>query len=225
MRYNILLFDLDGTVLDFDRSEKEALTKLFRSKSIFDADKYLKVYFEINKKLWEQYEKSLITMDELLNTRFSKTMGLFGISIDGAKWENEYRKYLGQYGYIIKDADTVLNRLSDNHRLFAVTNGIGDTQISRLKIAGIYNCFEDVFVSQLIGAQKPSRAFFDYVFSRIKDFDKSSTLIIGDSLSSDVIGGINSGIDICYFNSNKTAYDKGYKINYEISSLIELLEI
>ncbi len=223
MKYEILLFDLDGTLLDFDTSEHMALMKLFAAHGLKAEDRFFDAYAEVNNGLWRAYERGEISMSGLLDTRFRKTMGLFGMDIDGKAWEKEYRGYLGDFAFLIDGADNVLRRLSINHRIFAVTNGVGDTQINRLRLAGIIDLFEDIFISQLVGAQKPSKEFFDYVEKSISGFDKSRALVIGDSLLTDISGGKNAGIDTCFVNLNKREHDE--TPTYEISELSDLIGI
>lgn len=225
MKYEILLFDLDGTLLDFDKSEIEDFKKLLLAKGIAFEQKIFDLYKEVNEGLWRAYEKGEITMSYLLETRFKKTMEKLGYDIDGAAWEKEYRQYLGDYAFIIDGADEVLKNLHRDHRIFAVTNGVGDTQVNRLKIAGLLDYFEDIFVSQVIGFQKPSVEFFNYAASKIKDFDIKKALIIGDSPVSDILGGINAGIDTCLISLNGKTNTTAYKSNYEINSLMELYDI
>lgn len=223
MRYEILLFDLDGTLLDFDASEHAALIKLFAAHGITVTDELIETYKTVNNGFWRAYERGEISMSVLLDTRFGKTMSHFGIDIDGASWEKEYRGYLGDFAFIIDEADDILKKLASCHRVFAVTNGVGDTQINRLKLAGIIDCFEDIFVSQLVGAQKPSKMFFDYVERNIAGFDKSKALIIGDSLLTDIAGGMNAGIDTCFVNLKGKRHDQ--TPTYEISKLSDLIKI
>ncbi|MDD5944899.1 MAG: YjjG family noncanonical pyrimidine nucleotidase [Clostridia bacterium] len=225
MRYKILLFDLDGTILDFDASEDMALRELFASKGVLFTAELKEAYLSVNNGLWRKYEKGIITMQQLLDTRFRETLERFGMNIDGAAWEKEYRERLGTYAFMIDGAENVIKALSESYRLFAVTNGVGDTQISRLKIAGIYDCFENVYVSQLIGAQKPSKAFFDYVAADIEGYEVSDTLIIGDSPITDIGGGRNAGIDTCFFNPTGRKYDEDVLCTYEIRQLEELYDI
>ncbi len=225
MKYSILLFDLDGTLLDFDKSEIMAFKKLLSVKGIDYRQEMYDLYNEINRGLWRAYEKGEINMTTLLETRFHKTMEKLGYDIDGAAWEKEYRGYLGEYAFVIDGAEDVLKELSKDRRIFAVTNGVGDTQVNRLRLAGLLDYFEDIFVSQVIGFQKPSIGFFNYVMSKIKDFDIKKALIIGDSPVSDILGGINAGIDTCLVSLNGKTNDTDIKSDYEIHSLMELYDI
>lgn len=225
MRYEILLFDLDGTLLDFDKSEISAFYKLLDIKGIGHPDDVFRFYKEINSGLWRAYEKGEISMQTLLDTRFGKTLERFGYDIDGKAWEKEYRAYLGDYGYIMEGAGEVLKNLARDHRVFAITNGVGDTQINRLRLAGMLDSFEDIFISQVMGHQKPSLGFFEYVMAHIKDFDIRKALVIGDSPISDIQGGINAGIDTCLVCLNGKTNQTDIKSDYEIHSLNELYEI
>lgn len=225
MGYQILLFDLDGTLLDFDASEQAALKKLFVSKGLNKIDDVICTYKKVNNGLWRSYEKGEIVMSELVNTRFSKTMNNFGMYIDGEAWEKEYRSYLANYAFIIEGADEILKNLSVKHRMFAITNGVGDTQKNRLKLAGLIDYFEDIFISQIIGVQKPDIRFFEYVMNNIRDFNKNKSIVIGDSVIADIQGGNNAGLDTCLVNTDGRIYDESIVRTYEISSLKELYKI
>jgi 2-haloacid dehalogenase len=148
-----------------------------------------------------------------------------GKIVDGVAWENQYRELLGNGYQLIDGALEVCRSLSVSHRLFVITNGITKTQINRLKKAGLYDFFEDIFDSQSIGFQKPSKAFFNYVMSHIKDFAIREALIIGDSLSTDIKGGLMSGIDTCWINRKSQKYSPEIPSTYTITSLEQLSEI
>lgn len=225
MKYNILLFDIDDTLLDFNKNESVALKKLFNFYNVSEIDNLHETYQSINKTLWRNYEAGDISIEQVLNSRFKHTMRMFDKEVDGYEWEKRYREYLGE-GYIpIENAKLVCKTLSKTHRLFAVTNGVRETQIKRLKKAEMLDFFEDIFDSESIGYQKPSRMFFEYVQKHISDFTKKESLIIGDSLSSDIKGGIDFGIDTCHYNP-KNKYDlKGIESLYTVSNLLEVIDI
>ena len=164
MSYKIILFDLDNTLFDFDANQAESLKSLFDYKGVELTDDICRSYDEINKGLWMEYECGKISIDKLLNTRFSRTMRLHNRDIDGTEWENDYRAYLNKGSQLIDGAYDLLAELSRTHRLFAATNGVNETQISRLKLSGIYDFFEDVFISEEVGAQKPSIQFLPLLF-------------------------------------------------------------
>ena len=225
MRYKILLFDLDDTLLDFGANEIDSLNKLFHQHGYDFSDELFRVYDSVNKQLWTDYENGNIALDQLLNTRFSETMLKLNTIVDGKKWENQYRELLGNGHQLIDGALEVCQSLSVSHRLFVVTNGVTKTQIKRLKQAGLYEFFEDTFYSQSIGFQKPSKEFFDYVIGHIRDFNVREALIIGDSLNTDIKGGLQSGIDTCWINRKLQKCSAEIKSTYTITSLAELCDI
>ncbi|WP_219835588.1 YjjG family noncanonical pyrimidine nucleotidase [Paenibacillus sp. R14(2021)] len=226
MSYQILLFDLDDTLLDFGACEAEALNHLFHDHGYTFSDELFHVYNAVNKQLWADYESGRIGLDEVLNTRFSETMSRLGKDVDGMEWENRYRELLGNGSQLhMEGALEVCQHLSASHRLFIATNGITVTQIKRLKQSGLFDFFEAIFDSQSIGFQKPSTAFFDYVMRHIKDFNKKQALMIGDSLNTDIKGGNLSGIDTCWINRKAHEGSAEIRSTYTITSLLQLFDI
>jgi len=225
MSYKILLFDLDDTLLDFGANETDSLTKLFQQHGYTFSEELFQVYNSVNKQLWAEYENGKIVLEDVLNSRFSQTMLRLGQVVDGIEWENEYRELLGNGSQHMEGALEVCQSLSASHRLFVVTNGITRTQIKRLQQSGLYDFFEDIFDSQSIGYQKPSKEFFDYVMSHIKDFNKREALIIGDSLNTDIKGGLLAGIDTCWMNRAAKKGSADIQSTYTITSLVELYDI
>ncbi|WP_242876278.1 YjjG family noncanonical pyrimidine nucleotidase [Desulfosporosinus hippei] len=225
MGYKILLFDLDDTLLDFTANEIDSLNKLFHQHGYTFSDELFGVYNSVNKQLWTDYENGTIALDEVLNSRFSETMLKLGKTVDGIEWENQYRELLGNGHQLMDGALELCQSLSVSHRLFVITNGITKTQIKRLKHAGLDRFFEDIFDSQSIGFQKPSKEFFDYVIGHIKDFEIREALIIGDSLNTDIKGGLQSGIDTCWINSKSQKSSAEIHSTYTITSLADLCDI
>jgi 2-haloacid dehalogenase len=225
MSYKILLFDLDDTLLDFSANEADSLNKLFQEHGYTLSDEILQVYKSVNKQLWADYENGKIILDEVLNSRFSETMLRLGQAVDGIEWEKQYRELLGNGCQLMEGALEVCQSLSISYRLFVVTNGVAKTQMKRLKQSGLYEFFEDVFDSQSIGSQKPSKEFFKYVMSHIKDFEKKEALMIGDSLSTDIKGGLLSGIDTCWINVKSQNGSADIDSTFTITCLKELYDI
>jgi 2-haloacid dehalogenase len=225
MRYKILLFDVDDTLLDFGANEADSLNKLFQQHGYSFSDELFQVYNSVNKQLWADYENGKIGLADVLNTRFSETMGRLGKVVDGTEWENRYRELLGNGCQQMEGALEVCQSLSASHRLFVITNGITQTQIKRLKRSGLYGFFEDIFDSQSIGFQKPAKEFFDYVMSHIQEFNIKEALIIGDSLHTDIKGGLLSGIDTCWINRKSQKGSADIQSTYTVTSLMELYDI
>lgn len=225
MSYKILLFDLDDTLLDFRTNEAESLCQLFETYGYSFSDELFEAYRRVNKQLWANYESGAITLEHVLHTRFSKTMLQLGQVVDGLEWENHYRELLGNGCQLVEGAFELCQNLSGSHRLFAITNGIAKTQMKRLKQAGLNPFFEDVFDSQTIGFQKPAKKFFDYVACHVRNFNKEEALVIGDSLNTDIKGGILSGIDTCWVNRAAHPGAAEIQSTYTITSLAELYDI
>jgi len=225
MSYSILLFDLDDTLLDFGANETDSLTKLFQQQGYTLTEELFQLYNSVNKQLWTEYENGTIGLDVVLNSRFSETMLRLGQAVDGLAWERLYRELLGNGSQLLEGALELCQSLSASHRLFVVTNGITQTQIKRMKLSGLFEFFEDIFDSQSIGFQKPAKEFFDYVMSHIKDFNKKEALIIGDSLNTDIKGGLLSGIDTCWLNRNSQKSAPEIQSTYTITNLVELYDI
>jgi len=224
-KYNTLLFDLDETLLDFEAAKKHALKSIIEEAKIPYSKEVVECYERINHHLWRSYEEGKIQLHEVINTRFQRFFKEYGIDVDGITYDKKFRQYLAEGNYVIDGAVELITDLKDQYDLYIVTNGVPDTQYKRLKNAGIESYFKGIFVSVEIGYQKPMKKFFDYVFERIPNLNKSKTLIIGDSLSSDIQGGINAGIDTCWFNPRKNHNHSNFKPNYEIHKLEELYRI
>ena len=218
-----LFFDADDTLLDFKDAEREALALLFKNHGYMLTEERRQSYHEMNDRLWKSYEKGEITREYLLSVRFSSFFASLGVKVNGPEMESEYRGYLAQGCRLIDGAREVCAELSKEHRMFIVTNGVSQTQRSRLRAAGIANLFEEVFISSEIGWQKPRKEFFDCVFERLPGILRAQSLIIGDSLSSDIQGGVNAGMFTCWYNPSGLA-PKGSSVkpDYEIRSLREL---
>lgn len=225
MKYEMLLFDLDDTLLDFEANERESLEKLFTDNGFVFNKEIFDTYHRINKELWNGYEKGTLDLNEVLNTRFSKTLHQLGRTVDGVLWEMQYRTLLGQGYQLMEGAYDLCQQLSKSHRLFIITNGVTETQLNRLRLSKLHPFIENIFTSQELGYQKPAKEFFDYVKEHIKEFKADKALVIGDSLSSDIKGGYLAGIDTCWINSKNMVNTSGIPITYKITKLPELYSI
>ena len=224
MKYENLLFDVDDTLLDFKAAELAGLTKLFANHGYILTDKLLAKYQMMNQSLWKDYEENRRTREEILDTRFGLFFDKLGKKVDSQAIEQEYRHYLNQGAQRLGNSLEIIADLSNKANLYVVTNGVAKTQYQRLKAASLLPYFKDIFVSETIGYQKPRVEFFEYVFRRIPQVDLSKTVIIGDSLSSDIQGGVNAGIDNIWLNPHGENSDK-IQPTYMIQTLDELYEI
>ena len=219
-----LFLDLDDTILDFHKAERIALSKTIRDFGVEPTEEVLARYHLINKWHWEQLELGKLTRPEVLQNRFQVLFSEMGLEVDPALCAKTYEKNLSIGHYFLPGAEDAVDRLSKKYRLFLVSNGTASVQKGRMTSANLYRFFETVFVSQEIGHNKPSRAYFDACFAQIPDFDVSKAMIVGDSLTSDIRGGINAGLKTVWVNPNHE--DCGdIKPDYQIEALHQLEEL
>ena len=223
--YRTIFLDLDDTLLDFGAAERVAIAKAFRDLGLEPTPALLKRYSELNQAQWEAFERGEITRDTVLVRRFELLFAELGLSIEPQHAEDVYRGYLGVGHYFVEGAEELLSYLSPRYDLYLASNGVADTQYSRLESAGIGHYFKDIFISEVTGSHKPERAYFDYCFSRIPGFDPSKALIVGDSLTSDILGGCNAGIRTCWFNPGCKPLQGPVTPDHEIRALRELKDI
>lgn len=225
LKYKTILLDVDGTILDFNASEKVALEKVFL-KHQYILDEHVKAtYHRINHSLWKQYEQGIIDRNTVIYTRFVKLFEELGIIGDGIGFEDDYQELLGEGHALIDGAKELLEYLYLKYDLYIVTNGVTKTQMKRLQDSKLNVYFKDIFVSEATGFQKPMKEYFDYCFQRIPNIDLSKTMIIGDSLSSDMKGGNNASITTCWLNPEDLANKENISIDYKIKDLKELFNI
>ncbi len=199
-KYKDLMLDMDGTFLDFEAAEKSAFSAAMRQFGYPAGETEYQTYTAINRGYWEAHERGEISREALVVARFDTYFSQMGIEQDGAAFEEVYQNLLGQGHELIEGAWEMLEYLGSRYRLLVVTNGVEQTQRNRLRLSGIERFMDEIFISGHVGFQKPQKEFFEYCFSHISDPDPEQTLIIGDSLTSDIQGGMNAGIDTCWFN-------------------------
>ena len=216
-----LFLDLDDTILDFHKAERIALSKTIRDFGVEPTEEVLALYHTINKWHWEQLELGTLTRAEVLVNRFGVLFEKLGVSVEPEACARAYEKNLSIGHYFLPGAEEAVKRLHKKYRLFLASNGTATVQHGRMTSAGLYPYFEQVFVSQEIGFNKPSREYFDGCFSRIEGFDPEKAMIVGDSLTSDIRGGINAGIRTVWVNPGRG--DCGdIRPDYEIEALHQL---
>ncbi len=224
-KYEVLLFDVDGTLLDFDKAEEEGIEGLLNHFGVPVTEENKHKYHITNKRYWEMLERGEITRDRLLGQRFEEYFGDFGIQVDGNEVDGLYRQYLNASAVLIEGAIDLLEHVKGKYPLYIVTNGVAATQYNRLAKSGLDKYFDGIFISEEVGSQKPQKAFFEYCFEKMGRRDVENMLIIGDSLTSDMRGGNNAGIDTMWFNPKKDENHTEVRLDYTVTSLYEIKEL
>ena len=226
MKYEILLFDADNTILDFDKAEEQALKCAFVENRLYFSQNVLDIYRKNNICQWQLFEQGRLSKPEVLINRFVETFKELNFSLDNVSVvSNVYEEYLKLGFFVVPHAVEVLEQLSKTCKLYLVSNGVVEIQNSRMKGSDLDKYFIQRFVSEEVGFPKPQIEYFDYCFRHIDGFDKAKTLIIGDSLTSDIQGGVNSGIDTCWFNPWHHSNKSKLTPTYEIADLRDILRI
>ena len=215
------MLDLDDTILDFHKAERIALSKTIRDFGVEPTEEVLNRYHHINKWHWEQLELGLMTREQVLVGRFAQLFRELEMEVDAAACMKGYERNLSIGHYFLPGTEEAVKRLHEKYRLFLVSNGTATVQQGRLTSAGLYPYFEQVFISQEIGFNKPDKAYFDRCFERIPGFEPEKALMVGDSLTSDIKGGINAGLKTVWVNpEHKSCGD--IRPDYEIEGLCQL---
>ena len=217
-----IFLDLDDTLLDFGAAEAVAIRRALAQLGVEPTQAVVERYRELNLQQWEAYERGEISRDFVLIHRFALLFQELGLSLDAQNAEDIYRGYLGVGHYFVEGAVALLEALYRDYDLYIASNGVAATQDSRLQSAGISKYFKAIFISETTGSYKPQKAYFDYCFARIPNFRPQEAVIVGDSLTSDILGGKNAGIRTCWFNPQRRPCKNGIVPDYEIHSLQEL---
>jgi len=223
--YPWLWFDADGTLFDYNRAEATALKNTFHSLRLPYEDGYLNIYQRINQGLWQALEKQEITQAVLRYRRFELLLESIQQTGSPHQMSSAYIEHLAICADLIEGAYEVLKTLKETSRIAIVTNGLQAVQRGRLAYSTIKDFVTEMIISEEIGVAKPHAAFFDVAFTRTGQPAKSDVLIIGDSLTSDMQGGVDYGIATCWYNPNGEPRPDHLPITYEIEQLSELLEM
>ncbi len=195
-----VLLDLDETILDFLRSEREALERTLRLVGTEPTDAIARRYSVINDAHWKRLEKGELTRDEVKRGRFEQLFAELGVVYDADIARKYYEEQIATIAYFLPDAERLLEILYQRYALYIVSNGTSAVQHGRIDKLGLARYFQKIFLSEEIGFVKPRREFFDRCFAEIPDFDPEKAIVVGDSLTSDIQGGINAGIKTCWVN-------------------------
>ena len=222
MHYKVILFDVDDTLLDFQAAEKQALTYAFTTQDISVTEELIAYYHQMNRDVWKIIEKENDRREEMLVERFKRTLTYFAIKADPSLLNQAFRTHLASEHQLLGNSLAVVRKLYDEgYTLQVASNSRGVTQRKRLKAAGLIDYFDQIFVSDEVGAQKPAKKFFDTIFYANRDIPKDKLVIVGDSYTSDITGGIKNGIDTIWLSIETLANDQA-KPTYQIATLDEL---
>lgn len=221
-----VFLDLDDTILDFQLAEHKAIRAAFSEVGLEPSDELVARYIEINRSCWAALERGELEREEVLTRRFELLFSELGVDISPEETQRIYAARLGSFHDFLPGGKELLDELcaSGRYNLYIASNGILCVQAPRIEASGIARYFKDIFISEQIGYNKPSREFFDIAAERIEGYNPAEAIIVGDSLSSDIQGGINAGILTCHFNPRGIAYNR-ITPDYEIKDLSELLPL
>ncbi len=223
----VILWDIDGTLLNFDAAESYAIRKCFE---IFDmgvcTDEMIARYSVINRTYWERLERGEISKQEVLVGRYREFFATEGLPVENAEaFNTEYQLRLGDYAFFNDNAYELVKKLKTKVKQYAVTNGTLVAQERKLEKSELNQLLDGVFISDVLGVEKPNVGFFTKVFETIGDYEKDEVLIVGDSLTSDIQGGNHAGIRCCWYNPKQLKDTGNRRIDYEIRDLWEVEKI
>ena len=223
-KYTTLYFDLDNTLLDFSAAEYKAIRKLFTLHNLPISDEKIAKYSAINHTWWQRFEKGEIKKEEIYSGRFREYLEFYGLDGDPIKMAEDYFDFLSEGYDLIDGADKALDYIKQKgYTVCITTNGMSRTQYRRINNCTIKQYFDYIFVSEDAGHQKPEVEYFDYVMANTPEKDKSKILVIGDSMSSDILGGINFEVDTCWLNPKGDP--EQYKTTYKIANIMQIRDI
>ncbi|MCH5191123.1 MAG: YjjG family noncanonical pyrimidine nucleotidase [Oscillospiraceae bacterium] len=222
-----VLWDIDGTLLNFLKSEKYGIKKCFELFGLGECtDEMIERYSKINQKYWKRLELGEITKPQVLRGRFEEFFTLENLGFDRIDdFNSEYQVRLGDKVFFFDNGPETVEALRGRVKQYAVTNGTYIAQKRKLELSGLDKIFNGIFISDKIGFEKPSVEFFDYVRKNIPPYDNSEIMIVGDSLTGDMRGGNNAGYLCCWYNPDGKTNNTDIKIDYEITDLQQVIDI
>jgi 2-haloacid dehalogenase len=226
MKYTLLLFDADDTLFDYKKGENYAFSNTFSDFRLdVDLKKAKNLYKVFNKQAWKDFEKNRITADELKIKRFKLLFDELSLDVSPQEFSDAYLDHLSNSTFLFNGVEELINDLAGKVTMCIITNGLKRVQRPRFDRSSIGRYFKEYIISEEIGMQKPDESIFQYTFEKLNHTDKEECLIIGDNLTSDILGGIRFGIDTCWFNPNFGENTTGLKPTYEINYLDDLRSI
>lgn len=218
---NFVFLDLDQTILDFHKGEAIGLAKALRSHGLEPTEPVLARYRQINRWHWEQLEKGNLTREQVLTGRFGMLFQEMGVNSDPVACSHDYEHNLSLCAFFLPGAQEAMEALHGRYKLYLASNGTAFVQHRRMQDANLYRFFDDLFISEEVGYNKPAKEFFEAAFAKIPGFSREQAIMVGDTLSSDILGGINAGIKTVWVNPGHLSCGQ-VKPDYEIESIAQL---
>ncbi len=216
--YKYLIFDLDDTILDFAKAEHTAIKKVFEQNGVGSSDETVALYSKVNKRFWERFERGEIKREEIFEGRFIEFAKEVGQSLPTKSLCDGYFTELSKCGFVLDGAEELLSSLKNNYEIIGATNGTFSIQKSRIEASKIAHLFGGgIYISEVMGTQKPEKKFFDIIFNDIGSPPKNEVLVLGDSLTSDILGAANYGLDSCFVDLKNKNLKGPY--TYRVTSL------
>lgn len=225
--YTCVLLDVDNTLLDFDAAERQALVEMLAEYDIPHDIQSCEVYHKLNRELWDAFAKGKISKAKLFQTRFARFMQALELPDNGKGKEmnDRYEELLATHADLIPGALNALEELGEVATLATVSNGAAAVQQARIKASGVERYMDGIYISEKVGASKPSAKFFEHALKDLGISNRSRVLMVGDDLLADIKGGQNAGVDTCWVNFKNEENTTGIKPTYEIHSYEELYKL
>lgn len=224
-KYNCIMMDIDNTLLDFDAAERKALLETLQQFSLPCDEAAVSRYHEINSSLWGELNRGKIRRDKLVVERFDRFVKEIGAAAKAAELNRAYTEHLATHADVIPGAEEALQELAEVATMIAVSNGTESVERGRLKLSGFEKYFDDIFISEAVGVSKPNPKIFQMAMRKLGIEHSDKVLVVGDSLSADIQGGVNAGLDTCWVNMNGLENESGLTPTYEVKALCELYPI
>lgn len=222
--YDIVLLDADMTIWDFEASEKYALADTVESLGVAMTEEIARYYHEVNTALWYAFDLRQVTKEELSYKRFDDLLRFVGKQGDPLALNHFYQQRLGEHSIMLPGAEEMCAALAERCTLYILTNGMRTAQVGRFEKSPIKKYIKEMFISEDMGCQKPDKEYFDKVFGIIGLQDKSRAVMVGDSLTSDIQGGINGGVDTIWYNPKRKPVNPEIMPTYTAYTMDEIVE-
>lgn len=225
MQYTHILFDVDGTLFDFDKAQGHAFEKTLRQYALDYQPEYHDLFQQINARVWEEYENGELDVEQVVIQRFERLFKVLGMDLDPQVFNASYLEHLAERDDLLEGAEELILGLSGHYRMMLVTNGLAIVQRRRVLRSPIYKHFAGIVISEEVGSTKPDERIFEVALERLGNPDKRQVLMVGDSLNADMRGANQVGIDACWYNPNGQPAQEGVTIKYRITHLAQLVDI